>query len=174
MDDMKEVESLKAALEADDNEDRESRNVKYVMNPVPEGKRLRYRLTAVGGYRDVVELKRLQDVKVNAKAKVARMRFIKPCQNCCCFGHCSIDCQNGEVLPEGRCVYPKLNGNAVRSLPSQWLDRSWISPEQYEEEILSLSTLDKNLVELISSVNTDLSNVVDAHCVDAATLGINL
>ena len=50
------------------------------MNPVPEGKRLRYRLTAVGGYRDVVELKRLQDVKVNAKAKVARMRFIKPCQ----------------------------------------------------------------------------------------------
>ena len=73
MDDMKEVESLKAALEADDNEDRESRNVKYVMNPVPEGKRLRYRLTAVGGYRDVVELKRLQDVKVNAKAKVARM-----------------------------------------------------------------------------------------------------
>ena len=93
---------------------------------------------------------------------------MKPCHNCCCFGHCSIDCQNGEVLPEGRCVYPKLNVNAVRSLPSRWLDRSWISPEQYEEEILSLSTLDKNLVELISSVNTDLSNL------DAATLGINL
>ena len=50
----------------------------------------------------------------------------------------------------------------------QWLDRSWLSSEQYEEEIMSLSTLDKNLVELISSVNTDLSGV------DAATLGINL
>ena len=63
---------------------------------------------------------------------------------------------------------PQLNANAVRSLPSQWLDRSWLSSEQYEEEIMSLSTLDKNLVELISSVNTDLSGV------DAATLGINL
>ena len=93
------------------------------MNPVPEGKSLRYRLTAVGGYRDVVELKRLQDVKVNAKAKVARMRFIKPCQNCCCFGHCSIDCQNGEVLAEGGCVYPKLMEmlNDL-SLPDGWID----------------------------------------------------
>ena len=63
---------------------------------------------------------------------------------------------------------PQLNADAARSLPSRWLDRSWLSSEQYEEEIMSLSTLDKNVVELISSVNTDLSGV------DAATLGINL
>ena len=167
LDDMKEVESLKVALEAEDDEEKESRKVKYVMNPV-RGEGLRFRLTAVSGYRDVVELKRLQNVKVNAKAKVARMKFIKPCQYCCCFGHCSIECKNGDVLPDGWCINPKLNANAVRTLPSQWLDRSWLSAEQYEEEILSLSTLDKNLVELISSVNTDLSNL------DAATLGINL
>ena len=48
------------------------------------------------------------------------------------------------------------------------LDRSWLSSEQYEEEIMSLSSIEKNLVELISSVNVDLDNV------DAATLGINL
>ena len=54
------------------------------------------------------------------------------------------------------------------SYPSQWLDRSWLSQEQYEEEILSLTALDKNLVDMIASVNLDLSTV------DAATLGINL
>ena len=129
---------------------------------------LRYRLTAVGEYREVVSLKRLQDVKRNARAKAVRMKFIKPCQNCCCFGHCSIDCMNGEELPEGRNVVANLNGNVIVSLPSGWMDRSWLMSEQYEEEIMSLSTLDKNLVELISSVNVDLSNV------DAATLGINL
>ena len=167
MDDMKEVETLKAVLEADDDKEREARTVKYVMNPVPEGG-LRYRLTAVGGYREVESLKRLQDVKRNSKAKVMRMKFVRPCQYCCCFGHCSIDCQNGDDLPEGRNVILPSNADTVRSLPSQWLDRSWLSSEQYEEEIMSLSTLDKNLVELISSVNTDLSGV------DATTLGINL
>ena len=75
---------------------------------------------------------------------------------------------NGEELPEGRNVVANLNGNVIVSLPSGWMDRSWLTSEQYEEEIMSLSTLDKNLVELISSVNVDLSNV------DAATLGINL
>ena len=167
MDDMKEVETLKAVLEADDDKEREARTVKYVMNPVPEGG-LRYRLTAVGEYREVQSLKRLQDVKRNTKAKVMRMKFIRPCLNCCCFGHCSLDCNSNDDLPEGRNVTTQLIANAVRSLPSQWLDRSWLSSEQYEEEIMSLSTLDKNLVELISSVNTDLSGV------DAATLGINL
>ena len=75
---------------------------------------------------------------------------------------------NGEELPEGRNVDAELDANAVLSLPSGWLDRSWFPSEQYEEEIMSLSTLEKNLVELISSVNVDLNNV------DAATLGINL
>ena len=62
---MKEVESLKTALEADDDDERNSRTMKYVMNPVPDGMGLRYRLTAVGDYREVVSLKRLQDVKRN-------------------------------------------------------------------------------------------------------------
>ena len=113
-------------------------------------------------------MKRLQDVKRNTKAKVMRMKFIRPCQSCCCFGHCSIHCSSNDDLPQGRKFIAQLNADAVPSLPSLWLDRSWLSSEQYEEEIMSLSTLDKNLVELISSVNTDLSGV------DAATLGINL
>ena len=167
MDDMKEVENLKAALEAEDDDQRENRNVKYVMNPVPEGTSLRYRLTAVGEYRDVVSLKRLQDVKRNAKAKVIRMKFIRPCLNCCCFAHCALDCQNDEPS-SSESILSKFHSNAVGFLPTGWLDRSWISPEQYEEEIMSLTTLDKNLVELISSVNLDLSGV------DGAILGINL
>ena len=48
---------LKDALEASDDEESGSRTVKYVMNPVPEGKGLRFRLTAVGGYNDVIQLK---------------------------------------------------------------------------------------------------------------------
>ena len=168
IDDMKEVETLKTVLEADDDKEREARTVKYVMNPVPDRVGLRYRLTAVGEYREVESLKRLQDVKRNTKAKVMRMKFIRPCQNCCCFGHCSLDCYSNDDLPEGRNVMPQLNANTVRSLPTRWLDRSWLSSEQYEEEIMSLRTLDKNLVELISSVNIDLSGV------DGATLGINL
>ena len=165
-DDMKEVERLKEALEASDDEEREGRNVQYVMRSVPGGKGLRYRLTAVGEYRDVVPLKRLQDVKRNAKAKVLRMKFIRPCLNCCCFAHCSLDCQNEPSSSES--ILSKFHSNAVEVLPTGWLDRSWISPEQYEEEIMSLTTLDKSLVELITAVNMDLSNV------DASTLGINL
>ena len=164
---MKEVERLKEALEASDDEEREGRNVQYVMKSVPGGKGLRYRLTAVGEYRDVVPLKRLQDVKRNAKAKVIRMKFIRPCLNCCCFAHCALDCQNDEPS-SFESILTKFHSNAVGFLPAGWLDRSWISSEQYDEEIMSVSTLDKNLVELLSSVNMDLSNV------DASTLGINL
>ena len=49
---MEEVMRLKDALESSDDD--ESRTVKYVMNPVPEAKGLRFRLTAVGGYNDVI------------------------------------------------------------------------------------------------------------------------
>ena len=80
MDDMKEVETLKAVLEADDDKEREARTEKYVINPVPE-EGLRYRRTAVGEYREVEAL-RLQDVKRNTKAKVMRMKIIRPCHNC--------------------------------------------------------------------------------------------
>ena len=137
-------------------------------NPVPDGEGLRYRLTAVGEYRDVVALKRLDNVRRNAKAKLVRMKFIKPCQNCCCFGHCTLDCQSNQGHNEGESILSKFQSDAIYSIPSQWLDRSWLSPEQYEEEIMSHSTLNKNLVELIASVNVDLSNV------DMAALGMNL
>ena len=168
MDDMREVEKLKTALEIDDDTERDGKVVKYVMNPVPDGKGLRYRLTAVGEYRDVVALKRLNDVKRSAKAKVARMKFIRPCQNCCCFGHCTVDCQSEEYHYGGESILSKFQTDAICSYPSEWLDRSWLSQEQYEEEILSLTALDKNLVDMIASVNLDLSTV------DASTLGINL
>ena len=137
-------------------------------NPVPDGEGLRYRLTAVGEYREVVALKRLDNVRRNVKAKVVRMKFIKPCQNCCCFGHCTLDCQSIQGNNEGDSILSKFQSDAFCSIPSQWLDRSWLSPEQYEEEIMSHSTLYKNLVELIASVNVDLSNV------DMAALGMNL
>ena len=86
---------------------------------------------------------------------------------CCCFGHCTFDCQ-GEDHYGGENIVSKFQTDAICSIPSQWLDRSWLSQEQYEEEILSLTALDKNLVDMIASVNLDLSTV------DAATLGINL
>ena len=38
-DDMEDVMKLQDALEASDDEENDSRTVKYVMNPVPEGKR---------------------------------------------------------------------------------------------------------------------------------------
>ena len=92
----------------------------------------------------------------------------EPCQNCCCFGHCTLDCQSIQGHNEGKSILTKFQSDALCSIPSRWLDRSWLSPEQFEEEIMSYSTLDKNLVELISSVNIDLSGV------DGVTLGINL
>ena len=128
MDDMKEVEKLKTALEIDDDMEREGRVIKYVMNPVPDGGGLRYRLTAVGEYRDVVALKRLDNVRRNAKAKVVRMKFIKPCQNCCCFGHCTLDCQSNQGHNVGESILSKFQSDAICSIPSQWLDRSWLSP----------------------------------------------
>ena len=69
---------------------------------------------------------------------------------------------------EAKVFSQKFQTDAICSYPSEWLDRSWLSQEQYEEEILSLTALDKNLVDMIASVNLDLSTV------DASTLGINL
>ena len=66
---------------------------------------------------------------------VVRIEFIKLCQYCRCYGWN---------------VIPKSNDDAVRSLTSRRLDRSWFSSEQHEEEIMSLSTHDKDLVDFRS------------------------
>ena len=86
------------------NIEKEGQDVKYVMNPVPAGNDLRYRLTAVVEYRNIVAPKRLKDVKRSARAKVARMKFIRPCQKCCCFDQCTLDCQSNEDLYGGKSI----------------------------------------------------------------------
>ena len=110
----------------------------------------------------------LHDVKRSAKAKVVRMRFIRPCHKCCCFDHITFDCQSqsNEDLYGGGRILSKFQTEALCSPPSQWSDGSWLLQEQYDEEIWSLGTFDKNLVALVASKNVSI--------VVAATLGINL
>ena len=131
--------------------------VKYAMDPIPDGNGLRYTLTAVGNNRGEVALERLKDVRRSAKAKEVR----RPCQKYCSFGHCTFDCQS---LYCGEGILSKFQ-TALCSHSSLWLERSWLAQKQYEEDIWSMSKLDKNLVY---SVNVNLSTV------DAATLGIIL
>ena len=88
-----------------------------------------------------------KDIDEDKSRTYLEWQFIMPCQSCCYSGCCPINCIYGEDLPDGGKATLKLNANAVRSLISQWLDRSW----------LSLSSV------LLSSLS-----------VDATTLGINL
>ena len=161
-DDMNEVEKLKKALEDDDEAENDAQVLKYVMNPVSDGRGLRYRLTAVGEYRDVVSLKRLQDVKRNGRAKAVKNKYLKPCTNCCCFSHCAINCSTVQAMDSSS------DDVIDRCFPTSWpdvqqdklnlLDRSWLHKEQFEEEVTTLGEPKKNLTELLSCVNTDLSD----------------
>ena len=153
--------------------EREDEVVKYAMDPISDGNDgtgfgndLRYTLAAVGINRNEVALERLKDVRRSAKAKEVR----SPGQKCCCFGHCTFHCQsrNYEDLYGGEGILSKFQTDALCSHSSQWLERFWLSQEQYEEDVWSMSKLSKNLMELMDSVNVNLSTV------DAATLGIIL
>ena len=155
-DDMHEVEKLKEALESDDVAETGAKVVRYVMQPVSEGKGLRYRLTAVGEYREVVALKRLQDVKRSNKAKAIKRKYLSPCENCCCFAHCSIKCLSVIDAKE-------FSGHAEEVLVPNWLlDRSFNSLEEYEEEISTAGKADKNLTEMLCAINVDLSDAAPA------------
>ena len=131
--------------------------VKYVMDPIPDGNGLRNTFTAVGNDRGEVALERPIDVRRSATAS-------------CCFSHCTFDCQaqNYGDFYGGEEILSKFQTDVLCSHSSQWLERTWLSQEQYDEEIWPLSTLDKNFVELMDSANVNLSTV------DAATLGIIL
>ena len=162
---MKMLSSLYSILSDMEKEDKV---VKDVMDSTPAGNGLRYTLATVGNNRDEVVLKRLTDVGRSAKAKEVLSKVMRPCQKRCYFGLCTFDCQsNTENLYDGELIFSKFQTDALCTLPSRWLERFWRSQVQYEE-ILSLRTLDRNLVELIASVIVNLTTVY------AATLGIIL
>ena len=153
---MAEVERLKKVLEDDDEKVQTTRA--YVMNPV-EGQSnsdLRYRLTAVSGYDEVVPLKRLQGVKHNARARAKKAKYLKPCTNCCCFSHCSLRNHNDEANEE-----ESINAS-WEVLPHKYpglLDSSWLTFEEYEEDLCSTGVRNKNLSELLCAVNIDIKEV---------------
>ena len=139
--------------EIDENfpDEKVAANRYYSMMPVDDSSRdLRYRLTAVSGYNEAVPLKRLQGVKHNAKAKAFKAKYLKPCSNCCCFSHCSL-ASHGEVEQSREMSWEDVPINH-----QGFLDSSWATLEEFEEEIHSIGAKDKNLLDVISSVNIDL------------------
>ena len=71
---------------------------------------------------------------------------MRPCQKCCCFGHCTFDCQcqSKEDLYGGEGIVSKFQTDVLCSLPSGWLDES-IALGRLPQ---ILSTTSKHLMDL--------------------------
>ena len=95
-------------------------------------------------------------MKRNGKAKAVQRKYLKSCENCCCFAHCSFNCKS--LTDAKQFSFP----DEEEQIPSWLLDRSFNSFEEEEEEILTLGKVDKNLVEMLCSVNVDLSDAAPA------------
>ena len=172
-DDVNEVEKLLAEVTKAEKDDASSFPTQYVMNPVrgDEGG-LRYRLTAVGGYRDVVALERGKNVQYNSKARVVKMKYLRPCKRCCCFAHCSL-ADNG-ISSHGKDVIKKdvdeeqsMTSSSLSSIDDQqsvynylW-DYSWSSLDEFEEEVTTAKSMKKTLNDVLCSVHVSLDGVND-------------
>ena len=161
-DDMEEVEKLRCSLIDDDEVERKNKTVQYVMSQVGDDSSWRYRLSAVGGYSDVVALNRQEGVQFNSKAKAAKPKFTKPCNACCCSSHCAMDDhkQAGKEVgqfTEQQSAYPDV------------FDSSWASLEDVEEDLATCYMHDGHLTDLVAAVNVDLSDAK----LDDVTLGLH-
>ena len=128
----------------------------------------RSRLKAVDGEGNIV---RQVGVQHKPSAKIAKSKFTKPCNSCCCLSHCEKnphkDDNDVEVkLDQLECLDAKDDDECDEVLndePVDMLDRSWMSTTAYEAELVEsvplLFSQDK-FMEVLCSVNMDLRETV--------------
>ena len=156
-DDLAEVDRIKNQLDKDDEKERilmtKMNSTEHIGG---ESMKQRNRLKSVSCYGDVVPLKRLQGVQRNPKAKaLKKAKYLVPCNNCCCFSHCSLACHSQDEAESSRMEWEPVPHDFITLLDSSW--NTW---EEYEEEITCLGPRNKDLTDVLSVVNTELDDQI--------------
>jgi len=153
---MRDIEKLRENLLKLDQEEHAARVITDNVSST-EGSFARSRLSAVGGYQDVVALERHDGVQNIPLAKAVKLKFLKSCSSCCCFGHCTIeshtDLDSSQSLSIG-----SLHEEQQSDYYDIW-DFSWFNADEFTEELVISSSRTSTLTDLLSAINVDLSDV---------------
>ena len=141
-DDMNAVEVLIKAVQ---KEDEENEHVDTTINNV------RIRHGGVGGYD---KPKRDEGVQYNTAAKIARSKLAKTCKKCCCSYHCVIEDHGKAAVP---IVVDGIN-YGQEHLYSNLFDSSWDNTEQYEENLVNITTPADHFMSLVCALQLDLED----------------
>ena len=118
------------------------------------GEESRSRLKAVN---DGETVKRKLGVQHKPSARLAKSKFTRPCNTCCCLSHCE---KNPHT--DKHDVQAELSGleapDVIDVVYEDMLDRSWVCDEtDYEVELLdSVPLVQDNFMSMLCSVNIDL------------------
>ena len=100
-------------------------------------------------------------VQHKPSAQIAKLKFTKPCNICCCLSHCELDPHKSDNDVE--IVIDKLEIPDVRVITGNMLDRSWLETEVYEAELcesLPLPFVKDKFMAMLSSIHIDLEDAV--------------
>ena len=155
-DDMRDIEKLREDLLQIDQGEYAARVIRENVSST-EGSFARSRLSAVGGYQDVVALERHDGVQNIPRAKAVKLKFLKSCSSCCCFGHCTMeshaDLDSSQSLSIG-----SLHEEQQSDYYNLW-DFSWFTADEFAEELATVSSRTSTLTDLLSAIHVDLSDV---------------
>ena len=155
-DDMRDIEKLREDLLKIDQGEYAARVIRENVSST-EGSFARSRLSAVGGYQDVVALERHDGVQNIPRAKAVKLKFLKSCSSCCCFGHCTMeshaDLDSSQSLSIG-----SLHEEQQSDYYNLW-DFSWFTADEFAEELVTVSSRTSTLTDLLSAIHVDLSDV---------------
>ena len=107
-------------------------------------------------------------VQHKPSAKIAKSKFTKPCNSCCCLSHCEKNPHKDDndvvvKLDQLECLDDGKGDEVLDDEPVDMLDRSWMSTIAYEAELVEsvplLFSQDK-FMEVLCAVNMDLKDTV--------------
>ena len=116
----------------------------------------RFRLKAVDGEGN---LERKVGVQHKPSAIVAKLKFTKPCNMCCCLSHCELDPHHSD-----KDVVIEMNSLELPDtevIEANLLDRSWMEKEAYEAELqesVPLPFVRDKFMAMLSSIHIDLED----------------
>ena len=119
----------------------------------------RYRLKAVDA--EEVE-KRKVGVQHKSAARIAKMKFTRPCNSCCCLSHYEKNPHSGEN--DVQVVMSSLELPDVKEVEFEGMvDKSWmLEMADYEAELLeTVPYAQDKFMSVLCSVNMDLEVVVE-------------
>ena len=139
----------------------EASSAQFTLKPVGEG--LKYKVVSA-------KSKTEREVALcNMKSKLggSSKETIVACKSCCCFTHCAVaDIHAKNVVVE--LDVPSIGKNPLSQFP-KFGDRSWLSFEEYEEEIfLSHLVETDEFISMLTATGTDFSYQTDGESGDSS------